>query len=265
MQSAFPYFPTLRRPDLLIVWAAIVAAWAVTLTLVASGEGAYLVDHDTMLANRHFAWPLALLLFLAAWQLMTAAMMLPSSLPMVAMFLRVSRRKDHPRLAFGRFLLGYFAIWTGFALVALAGDAGVHWLVANVDAITARPWLIGGTILVAAGAFQFSSLKDSCLDACREPLAFLMTHYTASGRSAWRLGLRHGLFCLGCCWALMLTMFAVGMGNMAWMTALAGVMVIEKITRYGDRLARPIGTVLIAWGLLVLLHPDWLPSPLLGS
>lgn len=260
MQSAFPYFPTFRRPGLMLVWGAILAAWIVTLLLVIIGGGDYIVDHDAVLADQRFAWPLTVLLFLASWQLMTAAMMLPSSLPMIAMFLRVSRREERPRLAFGRFLLGYFAVWTGFAIAALAGDAGVHWLVANVDAIATRTWLIGGTILVLAGGFQFSSLKARCLDACREPLAFLWTHYIARSRSAWWLGLRHGVFCLGCCWALMLTMFAVGMGSLVWMTALAGIMAIEKTTHDGDRLARPIGAVLIAWGVLVLLNIEWLPA-----
>jgi predicted metal-binding membrane protein len=265
MQSAFPYFPRFRRPGLLLVWGAIVAAWIVTLALVATGGGEYIVDHDAVLAEPRFAWPLTVFLFLASWQLMTAAMMLPSSLPMIAAFLRVSRNDSHPRLAFGRFLLGYFAIWTGFAIAALAGDAGVHWLVDHVPAVAERQWLIGGAILVLAGAFQFSSLKERCLDACREPITFLWTHYIARTRSAWWLGLRHGIFCLGCCWALMLTMFAVGMGSLVWMTALAGVMLIEKTSRYGNRLARPIGAFLIAWGVLVMLNVEWLPALVQGA
>ena len=260
MLAAPTVLPRPRRPDLLLAWAAVVAAWVITLLLVAAGRGSYLLDHDTVLEDRQFGWTITLLLFVAAWQLMTAAMMLPSSLPMIAMFLRVSRRDARPRLAFGRFLLAYLAIWTGFALIALAGDAGVHWLVDHAGWLEERPWLIGGAILVLAGAFQFSALKDRCLDACRDPLAFLMTHYTARSRSAWHLGIQHALFCLGCCWALMLTMFAVGMGSLAWMTSLAGVMVIEKTTRYGNRLARPLGAALIIWGTLVLLNPDWLPA-----
>ena len=265
MQSGYTYLWNPRRPDLLLVWGAIGMAWIVTLLLMTTGGGEYIVDHDAVLADQRFVWPLTILLFLASWQLMTAAMMLPSSLPMIAAFLRVSRNDPHPRLAFGRFLLGDFAIWTVFAIAALASDAGVHWLVDHVAALAERPWLVGGSILVLAGAFQFSSLKERCLDACREPLAFLWTHYIARTRSAWWLGLRHGIFCLGCCWALMLTMFAVGMGSLVWMTALAGVMLIEKTSHYGNRLARPIGIVLVAWGVLVMLNIESLPALVRGS
>lgn len=255
MQSALTTVPAIRRLDLVLIWGAVVAAWVVTLLLVAAGGSDYIVDHDAVLESPRFAWPITIALFLASWQLMTAAMMLPSSMPMMAMFLRVSRRHARPQLSFGTFMLGYFVVWTAFALVALAGDAGVHWLVDTVPALAARPWLIGGSVLILAGAFQFSSLKETCLDTCRDPLTFFWKHYVAGSRSAWHLGLRHGIFCLGCCWALMLTMFAVGMGSLVWMTALAGIMVIEKVTRYGNRVARPIGFLLIAWGALVMLNP----------
>ena len=264
MQSAVTYLPKIHRPDLALIWGSVVAAWIVTLVLVITGRGEYIVDHDAVLADRHFALPVSMLLFLASWQLMTAAMMLPSSMPMMAMFLRVSRTRDHPHRSFGTFMLGYFAVWTGFAVAALISDAGVHWLADNVSAVGERPGLIGGATLVLAGAFQFSSLKEKCLDTCRDPFSFFWTHYIAGSRSAWRLGVRHGLFCLGCCWALMLTMFAVGMGSVAWMTALAGIMVIEKVTRYGNRLATPIGVILIAWGVLVMLNLEWLPAYIRG-
>ena len=251
--------PAMRRPDLLLVWGAVVAAWAITILLLATGGESAIVDHDDMLGNRRFGSGVTLALLLGTWQLMTAAMMLPSSLPMIAMFRRVARRDPHPWRRFWVFMLAYFAIWTAFAVVALLGDAGVHWLDDNVRAIGDRPWLIGGSILVLAGGFQFSSLKERCLDACRDPMAFLWQHYIAGSRSAWHLGIRHGLFCLGCCWALMLTMFAVGMGNLAWMVALTGVMVMEKATRYGNRLSSPVGLGLITWGGLIMLDPGWLP------
>ncbi len=254
-----------RRPDLLVTWGAVAGAWLVTLVLIGSGEGHGLVDHDAVFADRPFGWPLTIVLFLVSWQLMTAAMMLPASMPMIAMFRRVSARQDHPAIGFGTFLLGYFAVWTGFAVLALAGDGAVHWLVANVPLVGNRPWVIGGTILVMAGVFQFSSLKERCLDTCRDPITFFWRHYIVTSRSAWELGLQHGLFCLGCCWALMLTMFAVGMGSLVWMVALTGVMVIEKVTRYGNRLAGPVGVVLIAWGVVVILNPGWLPTALLGQ
>jgi predicted metal-binding membrane protein len=259
MLSANAHLPA-PRPALLLTWSAIAAAWVATLLLVGAGGSGAIMNHDAVLDHRQIALPAAILLFLASWQLMTAAMMLPASMPMLAAFLRVARRQPHPNLAFGGFLLGYVAVWTAFAVVALASDTSVHWVADNVRPVGERPWLIGGATLVLAGAFQFSSLKERCLDSCRNPLAFLWTHYTARRRSAWRLGVRHGLFCLGCCWALMLTMFAVGMGNMVWMTALAGVMLIEKTTRYGRRLATPIGGLLIVSGALVMGNVDGLAA-----
>jgi predicted metal-binding membrane protein len=258
MQLALSSLPV-RRPQLLIVWAAVAVAWVITILLVAGG-GDYIVDHDAMLSDRRFGAGVSLLLFLVSWQLMMVAMMLPSSMPMMVIFRRVSRTHPSPGRSFGVFLLGYFVIWTAFALAALAADAGVHWLTDNVAAVRDRQWLIGGSILVMAGAFQFTSLKEKCLDECRDPVTFFWRHYISGSRSAWNLGLRHGLFCLGCCWALMLTMFAVGMGSLVWMTALTGMMVLEKTTQYGNRLAGPFGVALIIWGVLVILHLEGLPS-----
>ena len=129
-----------------------------------------------------------------------------------------------------------------------------------------RPGVVTGAagILMVAGAFQFSSLKESCLDACRTPMQFLGRFYGRGLGAAWRLGVRHGLFCLGCCWALMLTMFAVGVGSLAWMVGLTGIMLIEKTTRHGKRLAPIIGAGLLLWGALNLLQPGWLPAGLSG-
>lgn len=264
MQSALSDSSSVRRPDLVLIWGSVVAAWAVTLLLVASGGSDYIVNHDAVLDQRRFPWVLTIGLFIASWQLMTAAMMLPSSMPMMRIFLRVSQNQDRSRLVFGVFMLGYFVIWTGFAVVALVNDAGVHWLVDALPALANRPWLSGGSVLVLAGAFQFTPLKERCLDECRDPLSFMWRFYARGPMAAWKLGIRHGLFCLGCCWALMLTMFAVGMGSVVWMTALAGIMVIEKVTRYGNRLATPIGVILIAWGVVVMLNLEWLPAFLRG-
>ncbi|MGH2614669.1 MAG: DUF2182 domain-containing protein, partial [Thermomicrobiales bacterium] len=201
-----------------------------------------------------------ILLFLVAWQVMTAAMMLPSSLPLVHLFVRASRGQERPRLARAAFLAGYFAVWTWFALMALAGDAALHWFAQQFGWLRDRPWLIGGAVLLVAGAFQFSPLKERCLRECRMPFNFLQRHYRRGIPAAWDLGLQHGLFCLGCCWALMLTMFAVGVGNLVWMAGLTGVMVIEKTMPWGRRLAPAVGALLIVWGVLVLVHPIWLPD-----
>jgi predicted metal-binding membrane protein len=117
-------------------------------------------------------------------------------------------------------------------------------------------------MLLVAGAFQFSDLKDRCLRQCRHPALYLQQHYRRGVGAAFRLGRGHGLFCLGCCWALMLLAFAVGVANLTWMAALTAIMVVEKATPAGRRAVRPVGLALLALGVLVLAHPAWLPAAL---
>jgi predicted metal-binding membrane protein len=230
-------------------------AWVVALLSARTGNDR-LLHHDAVIEGGSFPRPLALLLFLGAWQVMTIAMMLPSSAPMIGLFAQASRKQARPRQALLVFLAAYFVVWTGFAFVALEADTGLHRLVDRWRWLDERPWLIAGTVLLMAGLFQFSSLKERCLTACRNPVSFLWRHYQRGLRPAWELGLRHGVFCLGCCWALMLTMFAVGVGSVTWMAGLTGVMLIEKTASWGGRLSPIVGMVLLIWGSLVLLQPD---------
>ena len=238
-----------------MVLATVAAAWALMLGLIAL-DMADLISHDAVLTGAGDALPLTIGVFLVTWQVMTAAMMLPTSLPMIRAFAVTARRQPRPAVAMAAFLAGYFVIWTAFAVLALAGDAVVHWLVDSWSWLAARPWLISGGILVSAGAFQFSPIKERCLAECRSPIQFLWRNYRPGTANAWLLGLRHGVFCLGCCWALMLVMFAVGVGSLAWMAALTGVMLVEKTSRYGRRLVPIVGAVLLVWGALVVLRPD---------
>lgn len=244
---------TIRQPgiDRGLALAAIALAWGIAL-IATRVESEAPLHHNALTGD--FVTPTlrTVLLALIAWQVMTAAMMLPSSLPLVHLFVRASRGQDRPRAAVAAFLLGYFAVWTWFALMALSGDAALHWLAAQTPWLRDRPWLIVGSVLLLAGVFQFSPLKERCLRECRMPFSFLRQHYRRGVPAAWDLGLRHGLFCLGCCWALMLTMFAVGVGNLVWMAALTGVMVIEKSLPWGRRLAPVVGALLIAAGLFVV-------------
>src|SRR5947208_313692 len=114
--------------------------------------------------------------------------------------------------------------------------------------------LILAAILLLAGAYQFTPLKTMCLEKCRSPYSFLVSHWSGkhAGRDAFRLGIRHGLFCLGCCWTLMLLMFAIGGANLGWMLALGALMAAERATRWGRRLTRPLGGALVVWAVLYL-------------
>ena len=253
-----------RRPlasDGALFGGVVLVAWVLALLAVLADQDA-LLHHDALIGRSGAASAGALLLFLLAWQVMTAAMMLPSSLPLVRLFTRASAGQAHPRLARMAFVAAYFAVWTGFAMAALAADAGLHQLAHRWPWLDERPWLVGGAVLLLAGGFQFSPLKERCLRQCRSPFCFLSRHYRRGVGAAWGLGVRHGLFCLGCCWALMLVMVAVGVGHLAWMAALTGVMVVEKTSRHGRRLAPLVGVALLVWGVLVLAHPGWLPPVL---
>ena len=193
-------------------------------------------------------------LYVVGWCLMVVAMMLPTSLPLVEMFRRLTHRRDDHRQLVTLLIVGYLAVWLGFGLVAHIFDWSLHELVESVPYLVVKAWIFGAAVLIVAGAFQFSSLKYGCLDKCRAPLSFLSQHWRGTGQSAraFLLGAHHGLFCIGCCWALMLLMFAVGTGNVGWMMALGAVMAIEKNVSWGRRLSAPLGVGLLAWGLAIV-------------
>jgi predicted metal-binding membrane protein len=188
-------------------------------------------------------------LYVAGWVLMLAAMMLPTTLPLLEIYRRLTRRRDDRALLLGLVIAGYLAAWAGFGLAAHGLDLALHALAAESAWLTFNGWALGAGVLAVAGAFQFSRLKYACLDKCRMPLGLVMQYWRGRGprRQALQLGLHHGLFCVGCCWALMLLMFVVGTGSVGWMLALGAVMAAEKNLPWGRRLAGPLGA-----GLLVL-------------
>jgi predicted metal-binding membrane protein len=243
------------------IWALAVSAWGLILLGFITGQGR-LLDHHAILGSGEPPALSDLLLFVAAWQVMTAAMMLPSSIPMIRRFSQISRGQSRPRLILGVFVAAYFVVWTGFAVVVLPLDASLHALVDHWAWLGANPRLIGGAIFLGAGLFQFSPLKERCLMMCRSPQSFLWSYYQRGVRAAWALGVRHGLFCLGCCWALMLVMFGVGVGSIIWLVILTEIMVIEKTTWAGRLLAPVVGAGLIVFGLVVASGvPIPLPIP----
>jgi predicted metal-binding membrane protein len=208
---------------------------------------------------------LAFALFLAAWQAMIAAMMLPSSLPLIRLFSVASAGAPARGRAIAAFLGGYALVWTAFGAVAFAADALLHRLIDQTAGLRAHQWVIVAALLALAGAVQFTPLKDRCLSQCRHPGAFLIRHYRRGTSSAFALGRRHGLFCLGCCWALMLVMFVAGTASLIWMAALTALMVYEKTARHGNQVVPLTGIALLAWATLVLVHPAGMPVLLRGG
>lgn len=192
-----------------------------------------------------------------AWMLMIAAMMLPTTWPILSLFRRlVASRPDAGRLT-ARVAAGFVGAWLAFGLVAHALDAGLLALAGRAPALATHGWAVGAAVLAVAGLFQWSALKYRCLEACHSPFAFVASrwHGRAPYREAWQLGAAHGAFCVGCCAPLMLVMFVVGMGNLGYMLALAAVMAAEKNLPQGRRLRAPLGLALLGGAAaLALLH-----------
>ena len=239
------------------------AAWAALWLWSASPYGRYL-DHGGWgdagaLAALCRAVPqgdivVPVVLHAAAWVLMIAAMMLPTTFPLLEMFRRITgARPDAGRLV-TLVVLGFFAAWLAFGIAAHVVDAAVRWAAARNGWFVANGWMVGAAVLAAAGLFQWSALKYRCLEACRTPFGFVAArwHGRSPSREAFRIGVDHGVFCVGCCWALMLIMFVVGVGSVGWMLGLAALMAAEKNLPFGRRLRTPVGLGLLAGAAAII-------------
>jgi predicted metal-binding membrane protein len=241
-------------------------AWALLAVWDASPWARYLDHGDWTRAGvlgslcAAVPWGEALLpagLYVAGWILMLTAMMLPTALPVLAILRQMTARRRGGGWLVVLAAAGYLAAWGGFGLAAHAADLAVGAAVERVPWLVFNGWALAALVLLAAGLFQFSELKRRCLDHCHSPLAVVTGAWRGRrpAREAWRLGLTHGAFCVGCCWALMLIMFVVGTGNLGWMLALALVMAAEKNLPWGRRLSAPLGAALLGWSAaVVMLH-----------
>ena len=230
---------------------AIGVSWI--LIVFAQLTGAAEIVHHDGLIDAGLPPSMALLLFGLSWQTMVVAMMLPTSLPMIRLFRMTSGSQPAQGRLMAVFLSGYALVWMSFGFAALGGDVLLHRVEGSSAWLSARPWLIPASVLALAGLFQFSSLKDRCLRECRHPGPFLVRHYRRGPGAALELGIRHGLFCLGCCWALMLLMFAVGVANLTWMAVLTALMVYEKTGQLGERVSRYAGVTFLLMAAVVAL------------
>ena len=199
--------------------------------------------------------------FIAVWTAMMAAMMLPAVAPVGALYLRTIRARatGWARLVrTGAFLAGYIAVWAAVGILAYLAALGAERLVE--DAPTAGRWAAAGIVL-AAGIYQLTPLKDACLAHCRSPLGLLLHvgNYRGPLRDI-RAGVYHGGYCVGCCWALFAILIAVGIMNLAWMAALALVILLEKSWRHGRALSLVVGVLLIAYGFTILAFPELAPG-----
>ncbi len=193
--------------------------------------------------------------FLAGWCLMTVAMMLPTTLPMVSLFRQMTRPRPGQGGMVVLLLAGYLVIWSAFGVVvgALALAVG-RWLPFLL--LPDRLRLVGPALFLIAGFYQFLPFKRSCLERCHSPLDYDACRWSDDRpmQSSLAMGARHGLSCVGCCWALMLLMFAAGSAHLAWMLALTAVIMVEKTLPQGRQLAKPMGVVLLFCAVFFVLQ-----------
>jgi predicted metal-binding membrane protein len=206
------------------------------------------------------AWtPAYWLIALFMWAVMMVAMMLPSASPLVLLYARVVRQAERQRrvksasASIAAFAGGYVALWSLFSLLAVT----LQWMLERIGALSvlmsSRSLLLSGALLIAAGLYQLTPLKSACLSHCRAPAAFIAAHWRPGVLGAWRMGLEHGLYCLGCCAVLMLLLFVGGVMNLIWIAGLTLFVAIEKLAPYGPAAARASALVLIAAGTALVV------------
>ncbi len=251
--------PLLRQR--VVVWSSVIGvaviAWAYLAHL--EQQMASTMQHDAMMASMAMAmdakWSIVELMYLfAMWSVMMVAMMAPAAAPVLALVAgaRRSRAARGSALVVPAFALGYAIVWFGFSAAAAVAQWALHdTALMSSQMRAAAP--IGAAILVAAGVYQLLPAKRACLLRCRSPLAFVMTRWRDGTLGAVRMGVRHGAWCVGCCWALMTVLFAVGVMNLAAVAVLALFVLAEKTGPRGELVARLGGVVLITAGVLVLL------------
>jgi len=245
----------------------------VSLGAITALAWAYLVHLSRMMAGSvsmaemgmamAHAWDYAdFLMTFLMWAVMMAGMMVPSAAPMILVFAAVNRnraKRGGPYVATAIFLTGYLAIWTAFSMLAALAQWGLHSAaLLRAETMAVAPWL-GGSLLIAAGIFQLTPLKDACLSRCRSPFDFIFTEWREGKAGALRMGIRHGAFCVGCCWLLMLLLFVAGVMNLLWVATIAAFVLGEKLLPRG-RLVRYLGAVASLSAGIVWLLGAFRPS-----
>jgi predicted metal-binding membrane protein len=267
---------TVFRRDRAVVVAALAAitalAWAYTIWLAGSmdmggtdmGGGAAMPAMSgmgTMLAPALKPWTSSDFAFMfAMWAVMMVGMMTPSAAPMILLYARVGRQaaaQHKPLAATGWFAGGYLLAWTAFSIVATFGQWGLERAALLTPMMASASRVFGGIVLIAAGLYQWTPWKDACLRHCRAPLQFIQQHggfkHDALGSLA--IGFHHGLYCAGCCWALMALLFVGGVMNLLWIAAIAVFVLAEKLVPGGRLLTRLAGAGFVAAGIWLLIAP----------
>jgi len=234
-----------------LAWGYMVyEARAMYHTSVCSCAGMKMSGPDTA------PWSVGILLPLfLMWAEMMVAMMIPSAAPMILTFAMVNRKRREQKQPFvptGIFLLGYLAVWTGFSALAAVAQWILHARALLSPMMVNTSALLGGVLLIVAGVFQWTPLKNSCLSNCRSPLRFLMTEWREGKRGAFTMGLRHGTYCTGCCWILMALLFVAGAMNIWWIAVIALLVLLEKLAPRGLLIGRIAGGLFMLSGVWMI-------------
>jgi predicted metal-binding membrane protein len=247
----------LRHDRILLVAGVstvVVLSWAYLL----AGAGTMQEMDGMLMPMSTGPWTLGhALLMLLMWAVMMAAMMLPSAAPTILLYATIARGRNAsgmPATASGIFAAGYVAIWTIFSLAAVALQYALQRLALLSPMMETTSMALAGGLLIAAGIYQWLPLKKTCLQTCRSPLEFVLTHWRAGTRGAFVMGLQHGVYCVGCCWMLMLLLFVGGVMNLGWIAGLAVLVLVEKLAPAGHWIGRGAGILLAGWGIAALLH-----------
>jgi len=240
-----------RRATLAGLAAVVILSW-LYLWHMAAG-----MDHAAMAmpAGPRAASPGALILTFVMWTVMMAGMMLPSAAPAIVLYgamVRKHAERGSTLPATWTFAAGYLLVWTGFSVAAAALQAALEAAALMTPAMTVASAELGALALVAAGVYQVTPLKQACLHKCRHPLEFFMTRWRAGSAGALRMGLEHGAYCLGCCWALMLLLFVAGVMNLAWVALIAAFIFAEKLLPAGRLTSYAASALLVGYGIFAL-------------
>ena len=244
------------RRDRIIVISALVAVVVLAWGYLLVGAGMSMHEMGGMPMPRHQLWtPGYVAVVLLMWAVMMAAMMLPSAAPMILLFGAIARLRQPAGNApadAGVFGIGYVAVWAAFSLIAVALQFCLDQAALLSPMMNTTSKALAGAVLIGAGVYQWTPLKQACLRRCRSPLDFLMTEWRAGRRGAFVMGLRHGGYCLGCCWVLMLLLFVGGIMNIGWIAGIAMFILVEKLAPPGHWIGRGAGVALILWGVAIL-------------
>ena len=280
--AAFDLESVLRRDRLVVVIAlvaVIVLSWAYILAGAGMGMSAFEMTQmtqsvgvsdstqpsmqemstggtaaDSLMATGTWTVGYAVVIFLM-WWVMMLGMMLPSAAPLLLLFARMMRKeKGAPYVPTGVFALGYVVMWAAFSAIATGAQWGLEASGLLSGIMVGTSAVLAAALLIAAGVWQLTPLKNACLRHCRSPIGFLSAHWRPGRTGAFRMGLVHGAFCLGCCWFLMALLFYGGVMNLYWIIVLALYILIEKLLPAGVRIGQLTGVALIAWGAVLLFY-----------